>query len=158
VLIHSRNQALPNLPIGIRITGNVEEDWSFNPTLEELIQRVETELEESVLRYKLPLKDRISLEWSWREEPSKGGMECTILAHIPTQTNAISIQNKMHLHWKTLESITAMNNEVEFITLAHSLLLKLGVVGEDWQAHKSKIANIKASPQATRKKHFMTHS
>jgi hypothetical protein len=64
----------------------------------ELIQRVETRLEEDVLRDKLSLKDRFNLEWSWQEQPSRGGMECTILAHILVGTNAISIQNKRHLH------------------------------------------------------------
>jgi hypothetical protein len=39
-----------------------------------------------------------SSKWSWQEEPSKGGIECTILAHIPTGSNLVSIQNKNHLH------------------------------------------------------------
>jgi hypothetical protein len=66
--------------------------------LEDLIQHMETPLKESVLKYKLPLKDHLSLEWSWREELSRGGMECTILTHINAGSNAISIQNKRHLH------------------------------------------------------------
>jgi hypothetical protein len=115
---------------------------------------VEIGLNENVLRYKLPLKDQLNLEWSWWEEPSKGGMECTILAHIPTKTNTISVQNKRHLHWKALDSITAMNNDVEFATPTHSLLLKSKVMGEDRQAQKSKAANTQASPQATKKKRF----
>jgi hypothetical protein len=131
VLVHSRNQTLPNLPIGIKITGSVEEDWSLNPTLEDFIQCVATGLEESMLSYKLPLKDHLSFEWSWREELSRGGMESTILAHINAGSNAISIQNKRHLHWIKLESITAMNNEVKFIALAHNLLLKTRAQGED---------------------------
>jgi hypothetical protein len=65
------------------------------------------------------------------EEPSRGGMECIILAHIPARINAISIQNKRHLHWKTLESIIAMNNEVEFIAPTHNLLWKSKAVRED---------------------------
>jgi hypothetical protein len=92
---------------------------------------VETGLKESVLRYKLPLNDRFSLEWSWWEELSRGGMECTILARINAGSNAISIQNKRRIHWKRLESITAMNNEVEFIVSTHNLLLKTGAQGED---------------------------
>jgi hypothetical protein len=37
VLVHSNNQALPSLPIGIRIVGEGEEDWSSQPTMEKLI-------------------------------------------------------------------------------------------------------------------------
>jgi len=33
-----------------------------------------------------------------QKEMSKGGVECTILAHIDTGTNPLSIQNKQHLH------------------------------------------------------------
>jgi hypothetical protein len=51
-------------------------------------------------------------------------MECTILAHICNGTNAISVQNKRHLHWKETESISAMNNEAEFLAAAHDLFLK----------------------------------
>jgi hypothetical protein len=58
---------------------------------------VEIRLEENVVRYKLPLKDCISLEWNWWEELNKEGMECTIFAHINARSNAISIQNKRHL-------------------------------------------------------------
>jgi hypothetical protein len=57
VLIHSRNQALPSLPIGIRITGDGGEDWSSKPAMDELIQHIVTGLEENVLRHKLLLKD-----------------------------------------------------------------------------------------------------
>jgi hypothetical protein len=121
----------------------------------ELILHVEIGLEEKVLRYKLPLKDHLSLEWSWREDPSRGGMECTILTHIIAGTNVISIQNKKNpLHWKALDSTMAMNNDVDFPTSAHNLLLKLGLAGEDRQAHRSRIVNIQASPQAARKKRF----
>jgi hypothetical protein len=82
---------------------------------------VETALEENVLCYKLPLKDRSSLEWRWGDEPNRGGKECTIFAYIDVGCKAISIQNKQHLHWRVLESITKMNNEVEFIASAHCL-------------------------------------
>jgi len=49
VLIHSRNQALPNLPIGIIITGDGREDWSSKPAMDELIQHIAIGLEENVL-------------------------------------------------------------------------------------------------------------
>jgi hypothetical protein len=45
VLIHSRNQALPNLPIGIIITGDGGEDWSSKLAMEKLIQHITTGLE-----------------------------------------------------------------------------------------------------------------
>jgi hypothetical protein len=83
-------------------------------------------LEEKILRFKLALKDRLHLEWSWQEEPGKCGLECTILAHICTGTSAISVQNKRHLHWKAAEAISVMNNEVKFADLAHDLLLENG--------------------------------
>jgi hypothetical protein len=116
VLIHSRNQALPNLPIGIRITGDGREVWSPKLAMDELIQHITIGLEENVLRHKLLLKDQFSLEWSWQEELSRGGSECTILAHILIGSNPVSIQNKKHLHWKAVKSISSMNNEIEFAT------------------------------------------
>jgi len=61
---HSRNQALPNLPIGIRIIGDGREDWSSKLAMDELIQHIAIGLEENVLRHKLLLKDQLSLEWS----------------------------------------------------------------------------------------------
>jgi len=73
VLIHSRNQALPNLPIGIRITGDGREDWSSKLAMDELIQHIAIGLKENILRHKLLLKDQLSLEWSWQEELSRGG-------------------------------------------------------------------------------------
>jgi hypothetical protein len=151
VLIHSKNQALPNLAIGIRITGDGREDWSSKSAMHELIQHIAIRLEENVMRHKLLLKDQLSLEWSWQEEPSRGGSECTILAHISTGSNPVSIQNKNHLHWKALDSISSMNNEIEFATLAHNLLLKQGVGGEECKVHKNKVASRQTSPQAARK-------
>jgi hypothetical protein len=100
----------------------------------ELIQHIAIELKENVLRHKLLLKDQLSLEWNWQEEPSRGGIECTIFAHIPIGSNPVSIHNKKHLHWKALESISSMNNEIEFTTLAHSLFLKQGLRGEECQS------------------------
>jgi hypothetical protein len=83
-----------------------------------------------------------------------GGSECTILAHIPIGSNLVSIQNKKHLHWKVVESISSMNNEIEFVAPAHNLLLKKGVEGEEGQVHKNKAASRQTSLQAARKKHF----
>jgi hypothetical protein len=51
-------------------------------------------------------------------------MDCTILVHIDTGTSVLSTQNKRHLHWKTLDLVHEMNNEIEFITPAHNLLRK----------------------------------
>ncbi len=84
---------------------------------------METALEENVLRYKLPLKDWISLEWRWGDELNRG--ECTIITHIDVGCEAINIQNKQHLHWRVLESITNVNNEVEFTAFTHCLFLKI---------------------------------
>jgi hypothetical protein len=62
VLIHSRNQALPSLPIGIKIIGDGGADWSSKSAMEKLIQHIATGLEENVLRHKLLLKDQLSLK------------------------------------------------------------------------------------------------
>jgi hypothetical protein len=45
-----------------------------------------------------------------------------------------------------------MNNEVEFTSPSHSLLLKSGTLGEDKQGYKNKITSIHALPQVARKK------
>jgi hypothetical protein len=123
--------------------------------MDELIQHIAIGLEENVLRHKLLLKDQLSLEWSWQEEPSKGGSECTILAHIPTGSNPVSIQNKKHLHWKALKSISSMNNEIDFAAPTHSLLLKQGAGEAECQVHKTKVVSRQTSPQAARKKRFI---
>ncbi len=47
-----------------------------------------------------------------------------------------------------------MNNEVEFSTSAHNLLLKTGVESTAHQTHKNHIASIQASPQTAKKKRF----
>jgi len=120
--------------------------------MEELIQHITTGLEKNVLKHKLLLKDQLSLEWSWQEESNRAKIECTILAHIPTGSNPINIQNKKHLRWKAFESILSMNNEIEFATPAHSLLLKQG--REECQIHKNKATSHQASPQAAWKKRF----
>lgn len=85
---------------------------------------MEAELEEKILRYKMVVKDNLQLEWCWQAEPSKGGMECTILAHIWTGSNALSVQNKRHLHWKEVETISTMNNDTGGAVVAHNLFLK----------------------------------
>jgi hypothetical protein len=59
--------------------------------MEELIQHIAIGLEENVLRHKLLLKDQFNLEWNWREELSRGRIECTKLAHIPIGSNLVSI-------------------------------------------------------------------
>jgi hypothetical protein len=66
-------------------------EWTHEFALADLTQRIETELEEKVLKYNLNLKDCFSLEWSWQEEQIRGRMECTILVHISTCTSAISV-------------------------------------------------------------------
>ncbi|CAN5962063.1 unnamed protein product [Sphagnum jensenii] len=68
--------------------------------------------------------------------------------------NAISVQNKRHLHWRLSDSLTGMNNDIEFSGSAHNLLLKSDPVSIDRQACKSETANQLASPQAIRKKRF----
>jgi hypothetical protein len=83
------------------------------------------------------------------------GVECTILAHICTGTNAISIQNKRHLHWKATEAITDMNNEAEFLASAHNLLLKNGPSHINHHAYKHIMASIYASPQVAKKKRYV---
>jgi hypothetical protein len=100
------------------------------------------------------LKDWPKLEWSWQEEASKGGTECTILAHIDTANSALSIQNKHHLHWNALDSTLGLSNEVEFLAPAHNLLMKTEVDNSAWQESKNRSTNIQASPQAARKKRF----
>jgi hypothetical protein len=157
MLVHSKNQVLPNLPLSIRITGlaeAMEVEWSPSSALLDLIQRIKLELEEKILRFKLNINEKPQLKWVWQEELSRGGMECTILAYINTGSNALSVQSKRHLHWKVLEHIFSMNNEVEFATPAINLLRKTDVGNTTRQAHKNRTASILASPQATRKKRF----
>jgi hypothetical protein len=109
------------------------------------------ELEKKVLRYKLTLKDRPRLEWNWQEEKSRGGMECTILAHIDTGTSTLSTQNKRHLHWKALDRIPRMNNEAEFSAPTHNLLMKTGAKNSTRLEDKNCSASIQASLQAAGK-------
>jgi len=155
ILIYAKNNSPLNLSLNIRIMGSSEEEWTHVSALADITQRIESELEEKVLRYNLNLKDRLSLELSWQEEQTKGGWECTILAHTSTGTSAISVKNKRHLHWRMSNSLTSMNNDIEFSGLAHSLLLKSGPVSTNRQVRKSASASLLASPQAIRKKRFI---
>ncbi len=103
----------------------------------DLIQRLEMELEEKVLKYRLTLKDWPQLEWNWPKESSRGGTECTILAYIDSGSCALSIQNKRHLHWKVLDSSQGMSNEMEFSTQAHNLLMKTEAAISEHQESKN---------------------
>jgi len=105
IVVHSRSQEKPSLPASIRLTGPAEAEWTCESAWADLTQRLEMELEEKFLRYKLTLKDRPKLKWSWQEVPNRGGVECTILAHIDTGSSALSIQNKRNLRWKAMELI-----------------------------------------------------
>jgi hypothetical protein len=157
ILVHSKNKALPSLPLSIRLSGPMEAEgtlWDPNSAWPELVQRIELELEEKVLRFKLSINERPQLEWVWHEEPNRGGIECTILAHVSTGESALSLQNKKHLHWKSLDDISNMNNEVEFAAAAHNLLKKADAGDTTRQAFSNKAASILASPQAARKKRY----
>jgi hypothetical protein len=65
LLIYAKNNALPGLPLNIRITGSSEEEWTHAFALEDITWSIESELEDKILRYNLNLKDYLSLEWSW---------------------------------------------------------------------------------------------
>jgi hypothetical protein len=153
ILVYARNNSPPSLPLNIKITGSPEEKWTHASALADITQSIESELK--VLRFSLNLKDRLSLEWSWQEEQTRGGWECTILAHTSTGTSTISVKNKRHLHWRMSDSLTSMNNDIEFSGPAHSLLLKSGPVSTDHQVHKNASTSLLASPQAIRKKRFI---
>ncbi|CAM6061059.1 unnamed protein product [Sphagnum tenellum] len=134
--------------------GSFEEEWTLATTLADITQSLKSELKDKILRYIFNFKDCFSLEWSWQEDQTRGGWECTILAHISTGSSAISVQNKRHLQWRLSDSLTGMNNDIEFSGPAHNLLLKSGLVNTDHQARKSETTSQLASPQAIRKKRF----
>ncbi|CAM6065851.1 unnamed protein product [Sphagnum tenellum] len=71
-LVYSKNQARPSLPLNLRITGPTEAEWMQESAWADLTQRLETELEEKALRYKLSIKTRPTLEWSWLKENIRG--------------------------------------------------------------------------------------
>jgi len=73
---------------------------------------------------------------------------------IDSGTNALSIQNKRHLHWKVLDGKMGMGNEMEFSAPAHSLLMKTEAVQSEHQENKNRSASFQASPQAARKKRY----
>jgi hypothetical protein len=64
ILVHARNQTPPDLPFNIRVTGPPEERWTHFSAQEDLVLRLEAELEEKVLRYMLAVKGNLHLEWS----------------------------------------------------------------------------------------------
>jgi hypothetical protein len=140
--VHSKSQEKPSLPASIRITGPAEAKWTYESAWADLTQRLEMELEEKILRYKLSLKDRPKLEWNWQEVPNRGGVECTILAHIDTGSSALSIQNKRNLRWKAMELIPGMNNETKFAAPAHSLLMKADLMNLSRLESKNRAANM----------------
>ncbi|CAK9858614.1 unnamed protein product [Sphagnum jensenii] len=131
-----------------------EETRGPNSAWPEFIQRIELELVEKVLRFKLSLEEKSKLKWIWHEEPNRGGIKCTILTHIDTGASTLSLQNKKHLHWKALDSIPNLNNEIKFAASAHNLLMKVDAGDTTHQALNNKAASILASPQAARKKRF----
>jgi hypothetical protein len=61
ILVHARNQTPPDLPLNIRVTGPPEERWTHVSAQEDLVLRLETELEEKVLRYKMAVKGNLHL-------------------------------------------------------------------------------------------------
>jgi hypothetical protein len=73
ILVHARNQTPPDLPLSIRVTGPLEERCTHVSAQEDLIRSLEAKLEEKVLRYKMAVKGKLHLEWSWQAEPGRGG-------------------------------------------------------------------------------------
>ncbi len=73
ILVHTRNQAPPDLLFNIRVTSPSEERWTQAFTREDLVCRLEAELEDKILRYKMKIKDNLQLEWCWQAELSRGG-------------------------------------------------------------------------------------
>jgi hypothetical protein len=87
--------------------------------------------------------------------PTLGQVRVATLAHIKTGSNALSLQNKWHLHWKEIETISVMSNDTGGATVAHNLLLKRDHSCIGHLVHRQKMASILASPQTTRKKRFV---
>ncbi len=121
-------------------------EWTPNAAWVDLIHRVEVELEEQILRFKLIISERPQLEWSWQEELNMGGMECTILIYIHTGAKGVSVQKRKYFHWKALEQTPNLNNEVAFAAPAHNLLMRSDVEDTTRQAFRNKSASIRASP------------
>jgi hypothetical protein len=51
LLIYAKNNALPGLPLNIRITGSSEEEWTHASALEDITRNIESKLEDKILRY-----------------------------------------------------------------------------------------------------------
>ncbi len=154
-LLSSKEHNPPSLPLNIRLKGaaeELEEEWTPEVAWGELSHRVESELLEHILRFKLTLTERPYLEWTWHDEPNRGGKECTILAHIHTGTNRVSVQKRKHLHWMDLTLTPSLSNESELTIVAHSLLRGLEVPDIARHIPKNKPLSSQASPQAARKK------
>jgi hypothetical protein len=64
LLIYTKNNALPGLPLNIKITGLSKEEWTHASALEDITRSIESKLEDKILRYSFNLKDCLSLEWS----------------------------------------------------------------------------------------------
>jgi hypothetical protein len=66
MLVHSKNQALPSLPLSIRImrlAEAAEVEWSPSSAWVDLIQCIKLELKEKILRFKLSITVQPQLEW-----------------------------------------------------------------------------------------------
>jgi hypothetical protein len=65
-LVHSKNKTPPSLLLSIRLSGPMESEetmWGPNSAWPELMQHIELELVEKVLRFKLSLEEKPQLEW-----------------------------------------------------------------------------------------------
>ncbi len=62
-MVHTRNQTPRDLPFIIRVTGPPEERWTQVSVQEDVVLRLEAELEEKVFRYKMAVKGNLHLEW-----------------------------------------------------------------------------------------------
>ncbi len=65
-----------SLPLNIWLKGPVEEleeEWSIDAAWGELIHQVEVELKDQTLRFYLSISEKPRLEWSWQDEPNRGG-------------------------------------------------------------------------------------
>jgi len=149
MLMRFKEHTPPSLPLNIRLKGpaeELEEEWSTDVALGELIHRVEVELKDQTLRYYFSINEKPRLEWSWQDEPNRGGMECTILVFIHTGLKGVSVQKKKNLHWITLDHTPDLNNEIAFTIVAHNLLMRKGEVDSSRQELRNRSASIQASP------------
>ncbi len=60
----------PSLPLNIMLKGPAEE---LDAAWGELIHQVEVELKDQTLRFYLSISEKPRLEWSWQDEPNRGG-------------------------------------------------------------------------------------